>query len=180
MNRPAIVSRPVLMALSVIALIVIAALLLMPSAATDELPPAQVNADSVTPQEGCELLQTLSYSRCGHIVTRRVTAPAELLGQSLADVEALYPEWRITEFAPKLIKMEKQPQLFCPDHLVLMPDGAGMLCVFENKYGDALALVNELNIAARDLPAAAQEDVETGMGFDTAEEMEQWLESVES
>ena len=76
--------------------------------------------------------------------------------------------------------MEQQISLFCPDHMVLMPDSAGMLCVFENKYGDALALVNELNIAVSSLPAAAQEDVEMGLGFDSPEEMEMWLESVES
>ena len=55
-----------------------------------------------------------------------------------------------------------------------------MLCVFQNKYGDSLALLNELNIPVKDLPAAAQEDVAFGLGFATAEELDQWLESVES
>ena len=39
------------------------------------------------------------------------------------------------------------------------------------------ALILLITIA---LPAAAQEDVEMGLGFDTPEEMEMWLESVES
>lgn len=175
-------SRPLMTALGVMALLAAAALLLTPSAATDSLPPAEAvdQAQGITPEEGCELLQTLSYTRCEHTVVRRVTAPTELYGKTLPEVEALYPEWRITEFAAKQIKMEKHLQLFCPDHMVLMPDGAGMLCVFENKYGDALALVNELGIAVKDLPAAAQEDVEPGLGFSTAEELEMWLESVES
>ena len=76
--------------------------------------------------------------------------------------------------------MEQHLQMYCPDHMVLMPDGAGMLCVFENKYGDALALVKELNIPLKSLPAAAQEDVQPGLGFSTPEELEMWLESVES
>ena len=76
--------------------------------------------------------------------------------------------------------MEQHLQMYCPDHMVLMPDGAGMLCVFENKYGDALSLVKELSIPLKSLPAAAQEDVEHGLGFSTPEEMEMWLESVES
>lgn len=173
-------SRPLLMTLGVIALLIAAALLLTPSSATDELPPAQVSAESITPQEGCELLQTLTYTRCEHTVIRRLTAPAEIYGQSLDDVQSLYPTWRITEFSAAQIKMEQHLQLFCPDHMVLMPDGAGMLCVFENKYGDALALVNELNIPVNSLPAAAQEEVEMGLGFSTAEELDMWLESVES
>lgn len=175
-------SRPLLMAFGALALLAAAILLLTPSAATDDLPPAEAagQAESITPQEGCELIQTLTYTRCEHTVVRRVTAPVEVQGQPLAEVEALYPAWRITEFGAKQIKMEQNLQLYCPDHMVLMPDGAGMLCVFENKYGDALALVNELNIPVKNLPAAAQEEVALGLGFSTAEEMEMWLESVES
>ena len=130
--------------------------------------------------EGCELLQTLTYTRCEHVVTRRVTAPAELYGKTLDEVAALYPEWRITEFGASLIKMEQQPDMFCPDHMVLMPNGAGVLCVFQNKYGDGLALVNELDLELSALPSAIQEDLRHGMGFSTLAELEQWLESVES
>ncbi len=165
-------------------LAIAAATLLIPdrSTAPGELPPAQAvdAADGPTVQEGCELLQTLTYTRCEHVVTRRVTAPPELYGKTLAQVEALYPEWRVTEFAPKLIKMEQQPDIYCPDHMVLMPNGAGVLCVFENKYGDALALVNELDLELSALPSAVQEELRHGKGFSTLSELEQWLESVES
>lgn len=167
-------------------LAIAAATLLLPGSATapDELPPAQaVDAgDATRVAEGCELLQTLTYTRCEHVVTRRVTAPAELYGKTLDEVAALYPEWRITEFGASLIKMEQQPDMFCPDHMVLMPNGAGVLCVFQNKYGDGLALVNELDLELSALPSAIQEDLRhgMGMGFSTLAELEQWLESVES
>ena len=46
--------------------------------------------------------------------------------------------------------------------------------------GDALALVKELDLPLTALPAAGQEDVEQGMGFSTLEELEQWLENMES
>ena len=160
------------------------AILLMPSAATapSDEPPAQAAgaADAQAVAEGCELLQTLTYTRCEHVVTRRVTAPVELYGKTLEDVGALYPEWRVTEFAPTLIKMEQQPDIFCPDHMVLMPNGAGVLCVFENKYGDALALVSELALSLDSLPSAVQEELQRGVGFDSLTELEQWLESAES
>ena len=165
-------------------LAIAAATLLLPSGSTapGELPPAQAvdAADQVRVEEGCELLQTLTYTRCEHVVTRRVTAPAELYGKTLAEVEALYPEWRITEFGAKLIKMEQQPDMYCPDHMVLMPNGAGMLCVFENKYGDALALVNELDLELSSLPSAVQEDLRHRVGFSSLAGLEQWLKSVES
>ena len=61
-----------------------------------------------------------------------------------------------------------------------MPDGAGVLCVFQNKYGDALALVSELDLELSSLPAAIQEELRVGIGFSTLAELEEWLESVES
>ena len=172
-------SKAWLMALGTLALLAAAAaVLLVPS--PSPLPNQQASAERTTLEEGSELLQTLTYTRCEHTVTRRLTAPVELYGKTMEETAALYPEWRITEFSPKMVKMDRQPDLFCPDHMVLMPNGAGYLCVFENRYGDALALVRELELEVKNLPSAAQEEVEEGIGFSTAAEMEQWLESVES
>ena len=183
MNEKRFSLRPLMLALIVLPVLILVSLLLIPqSTAADDQPPAS-EAGSV-PQpvlaSGCELLQTFTYSRCEHTVTRRVTAPAELVGKNLREVEALYPEWRVTAIAPALVTMEQRPELFCPDHLVVMPGDGGKACVFENKYGDALALVRELEVTLDQLPAAVREEIEHGIGFSTAEELEMWLESVES
>ena len=172
-------SKAWLMALGTLALLAAAAaVLLVPS--PSPRPNQQASAERTTRAEGSELLQTLTYTRCEHTVTRRLTAPVELYGKTMEETAALYPEWRITEFSAVMVRMERQPDMFCPDHMVLMPNGAGYLCVFENRYGDALALVRELELEVKNLPSAAQEEVEEGIGFSTAAEMEQWLESVES
>lgn len=141
---------------------------------------ARVSADRAAVEEGCELLQTIRYTRCEHTVHRRMAAPVELYGKTLEEVSALYPEWQMTAFSPKEISMEQELPLFCPEHTVLMPDGAGYVCVFENRYGDAMALVRQLSIEVKDLPAAAREEVEMGKGFSSPEELDAWLESVES
>lgn len=170
--------RAWLMALCTAALLAAAAAVSLPHPA--ETPDAQASAERLTLEEDSELLQTLTYTRCEHTVTRRLTAPVELYGKTMEETAALYPEWRITEFSPKLVKMERQPDLFCPDHMVLMPNGAGYLCVFENKYGDALALVKELDQPVSELPDAVQQEVRAGMGFDTVEALEKWLEGADS
>lgn len=167
-----------MMALGAAVLIAASAVVITPE--KSDAPGAQASAERQTLEEGSELWQTLTYTRCEHTVTRRLTAPVELYGKGMDEVAALYPEWRITEFSPKQVKMDRQPDMFCPDHMVLMPNGAGYLCVFENKYGDALALVRELEVEMKHLPAAAQEEAEAGIGFSTVEELEQWLEGAES
>ncbi len=175
----------VLMGIAAI-LLLAAAMLLVPTnpgiAPTPTPTPANQAAagNTLRVAEGCELLQTLSYTRCEHTITRRVAAPTELYGKTLAETGPLYEEWQITEFAPKEIRMSQQPDLYCPDHMVLMPNEIGILCVFQNKYGDALALVDELQTELGALPAAMQEEARRGIGFATLSELEQWLESAES
>ena len=185
MNEKRYFLRPVLFGLILSAVLIVLGAVYLSSSGTTadgELPPASeagaVGETVLAP--GSELMQTFTYTRCEHTVTRRVTAPAELHGKNLREVEALYPEWRVTAFSPTLVTMEQRPEIFCPDHLVVMSDASGRVCVFENKYGDALALVRELELTLSRLPAAVQEEVEYGVGFSTAEELEMWLESVES
>lgn len=173
--------NPRALALGAAVLAAAAALLMLPAQGeAPQMENAQVSADRITLSEESEIFQTLTYTRCEHTVTRRVTAPVEVYGKTLDEVAALYPEWRITEFSPVMVKMERTPELFCPDHMVVMPDGAGYLCVYENKYGEAMAQVRELGIPLSSMPAAAQEEARCGVGFSTKEELEMWLESVES
>lgn len=81
-------------------LIAVAAALLWPS---ESLAPAQEEqtqsaaADQAARlEDGAELFQRFTYTRCDHVVTRRVTAPVELYGKTLEEAQPLYPEWRIT------------------------------------------------------------------------------------
>ena len=96
-------------------LIAVAAALLWPS---ESLAPAQEEqtqsaaADQAARlEDGAELFQRFTYTRCDHVVTRRVTAPVELYGKTLEEAQPLYPEWRITEFSPKALRMERQVPL---------------------------------------------------------------------
>ena len=78
------------------------------------------------------------------------------------------------------VVMEQTMALHCPQHVVLMPDESGMLCVFQNRYGDALALVKELDLLLTELPDNVQQAVRHGKGFDTIEALEKWLEGSDS
>ena len=61
-----------------------------------------------------------------------------------------------------------------------MSDGAGVLGVYENKYGDGYALRSQLDIPLTDLPETVRETVHLGVGFATTQEIESWLETLES
>ena len=113
-------------------------------------------------------------------MTRRQNLPSELIGQGRETVEAAYDQWRITEFSPRQITMEQQLDMYCSQHMVIMPDETGVLGIFENKYGDALAYVRSLETRLDALPEALQEEIRLGKGFNTLAELEQWMENAES
>ena len=164
-----------------LALLLIVAL--VPKGTVDDQPPAaaQVRSDAqLTANADCQLIQHMTYTPCGHSLTRRMTIPAELAGQTREALSAAYDAWQITSFASAEVVMEQALPFYCPDHVVLMPDEGGMLCVFQNKYGDALALVKELNLLISELPDDVQQTVRQGKGFDTMEALEKWLEGADS
>ena len=151
------------------------------SAPETEQPAAQAGVDAAALlAEDCQLIQHMTYAPCGHELTRRMALPAELVGKGRADLEAAYDLWQVTGYAPTEVTMEQALNLYCPEHLVLMPDDSGMLCIFRNRYGDALGLVSELNIPLTELPDAIQEELRPGKGFSTQEELDAWLEATES
>ena len=183
--RPTIDRRQLLTGSAMLAgLMLLLIVALVPKSTVDDpVPPeaAQVRSDTQqTTNADCQLIQHMTYAPCGHELTRRQVIPAELAGKNREAVSAAYDTWTITSFASAEVVMEQTLSLYCPEHVVLMPDEGGMLCVFQNKYGDALALVKELDLLLTELPDDAQQAVRTGTGFATIEELEQWLEGVES
>lgn len=142
---------------------------------------AQTNLDAAQALSAdCAVIQQMTYAPCGHQVTRRTALPGELAGKGRADLTAAYSAWQVTAFSSSEVSMSQTLDMYCPQHIVLMPDEGGMLCAWQNKYGDGLALVKELGVAASDLPDDAQSKARQGKAFDTLDALEQWLESVES
>lgn len=139
-----------------------------------------VSSNRENVEEGCILMQTIRYARCGHEVTRRVEADKEYKGCTLEQMQQAFADWSITSFSPTEIVMDCTQPMYCPDHLVVMPDGAGVLGVYENVYGDGYALKTQLDTPLSTLPDTVRETVHLGVGFASAKEIEQWLEGFES
>ncbi len=181
--RPTIDRRQLLtggaMLLGLALLLIVA---LVPKSTVDDVPDAaQVRSDAqMTTNADCQIIQHMTYSPCGHDLTRRQLIPTELAGQNREALSAAYDAWQITSFASAEVVMEQTLPLYCPEHVVLLPDESGMLCVFQNKYGDALALVKQLDLLLTELPDEVQQSVRSGLGFASIEELEKWLEGADS
>jgi len=128
---------------------------------------------------GAILDQTIAYLPCGHAVQRRVEAPAEWAGLDRKGLEKALPDYRITAFSGKEAAMQRELNIFCPDHWVLMPDAQGELCIWQNQLGEEMVRLRALGIAVEDLPESEQNSLRAGKGFSSAEELEGWLEGVD-
>lgn len=133
-----------------------------------------------TVSENCQLVQTIHYTRCGHEVTRRIAADKEHRGANLKQMQEAFSDWSITSFAAEEIVMSCSKALYCPDHLVVMPDGAGVLGVYYNEFGDGYSLQKQLEVPVGDLGDEMMESIHLGMSFQTMQEIESWLETLES
>ncbi len=154
---------------------------LVPRTTTDDPDTAQVQSDTqMTTAVDCQLIQHMTFTPCGHELTRRQAIPPELSGKGRAEVSAAYDRWQVTSFGAKEVVMEQSVAIFCPEHMVLMPDESGMLCIFQNRYGDALGLVRETGVPLNELGEQTQQEVRQGKGFDTIEAAEKWLEGASS
>lgn len=151
------------------------------SASAPEPDAAQAGGESsVTLSADCAVVQHITYAPCGHDLTRRQALPPELAGKTRADLEAAYDAWQVTSFSSTEVAMEQNLDMYCPEHMILMPDDSGMLCIFQNKYGDALALVEALDLPLSELPDSYQEEIRPGKGFPTQDELALWLEAADS
>lgn len=142
---------------------------------------AQTTAqEKQTVEQDCQLVQTIHYTRCGHEITRRLAADKEYAGATLSQMQEAFADWSITSYAPSEIVMSCSLPLYCPEHLVVMPDGAGVLGVYYNEYGDAYALKKQLEVPISDLAEEMLETIHLGLPFATMQEIESWLETLES
>lgn len=126
----------------------------------------------------CAVIQTMGFSRCGHSVTRRVNAPAALVGGDFAAVQSYYDLWQIEACTPEQITMSREIPLYCPMHQVLAVNEAGEIVLTHNAYGDGMAVVTTYPLSVDDLSPDAREALLAGKGFASREEAETWLASV--
>lgn len=168
-------------ALCAVAVLMIAGL--TPARSVTDAPQLLAQADTsstVTLAGDCVLLQHMTFVPCGHEITRREALPNDLVGKTRTELEDAYDLWRVTSFETHEVRMEQQLSMYCPEHLVLMPDESGLLCVWQNTYGDALSLQRELQLPISDFDDETQSLLRSGLGFDSDEALSSWLENAES
>ena len=136
---------------------------------------ASVAGEGQRIQSNCQIIQTMAFSRCGHSVTRRVSAPENLVGADFSAVRAYYDMWSIDGFSPENVTMRREIDLYCPMHAVLSVNEAGEAVLTRNVYGDGMAVEKTYALTLNDFSPEDRQALLRGIGFDSREEAEGWL-----
>ncbi len=140
-------------------------------------PAASVAGDGQRMQRSCQIIQTMAFSRCGHSVTRRVSVPEILVGEDFSAAQDYYEIWNVESFSPENVTMRREIDLYCPMHAVLSVNEAGEAVLTRNVYGDGMAVEKAYPLTLTDFEPEDRQALLRGMGFDSKEEAEGWLES---
>ena len=140
-------------------------------------PAAAVSDSGSRVLAGCEIVQTMGFSRCGHSVTRRTAAPSGVVGADFAQTQAYYSLWQIQRFSPDRVEMAREIGLFCPMHRVLSVNEAGEIVLTRNVYGDGMAVDRVLDARIGDFDEETGRKLLAGLGFDSEEDAEAWLQA---
>ncbi len=139
-------------------------------------PAASVAGDGQRMDGNCQIIQTMAFSRCGHSVTRRVFAPEALAGADFSAALTYYEAWNILDFSPENVTMRREIDLYCPMHAVLSVNEAGEAVLTRNVYGDGMAVEKTYALTLSDFTTEDRQALLRGIGFDSKEEAEAWLE----
>ena len=146
------------------------------AARQETLPPvSSVSETGERIAPGCEIIQTMGFSRCGHSVTRRISAPDNVAGMQFSQAREYYSLWQIEEFSREKMTMRREIPLFCPAHEVLCVNEAGEVALCRNVYGDGMAAVKASGRQLAEFDEADQAALLLGLGFDSREQAEAWL-----
>lgn len=127
---------------------------------------------------------TLHYAPCGHSVQRRERLPASLTGLSRGAFEAaledVIPGAAVTGFSSAEVDISLSADIPCPLHWVLRAGEDGLLCVLQNRNGEALEIVRRTDVQTARVDEAERAALLEGMIFDDVQALEGYLEGVSS
>ena len=121
-----------------------------------------------------------SFSLCGHALSQQMTG-GPLEGKTKQDILGMYPDAKIEEFSKERVVINRELDSYCPKHYVLYIDDNGKLCYSQTDSTDyTKQLVTTLTFDVSSLPDEVKNDLDEGLVFDSLEEINAYLEDVES
>ncbi|MDL2258070.1 hypothetical protein LJC42_02790 [Eubacteriales bacterium OttesenSCG-928-K08] len=141
-------------------------------------PVGQIGQVSILPTTQVEIRYT--FLLCGHEL-EEVEIDGSLTGCTLNEVYTRLPDARVVRLDAERAIIERELECYCPKHYVLYLNGEDALCVSHTDETDlGEENVQTLNYDCSALPFDVISELEMGLVFDGLEQINAYLEDVES
>lgn len=145
--------------------------------ATPEADPASALEPVVAP--GCKMTWATNFTMCGHSI-EETRAERDLIGLTKAQVAAAVKAWTLESFSHDELKFGRSADMYCPDHLLLKGTDKGLGVYKTDLNTLELTEIMKFTLDISHLDRNVQADLEKGMPFDDLEEIEGYIENLES
>ena len=139
-----------------------------------EVPPIEVITKDT------QLVFEKRYISCGHKRVEERQARDNEIGLSLQSIALRFPEWSIADYTTERIVFTKEVNDFCPGHFVLKDRDGVVVIYMPSEAGDEYKSVEETQISTDALPPDVQSEIRKGLILDTLEDVEHFMENLES
>lgn len=130
--------------------------------------------------ENCQIETRYTYTLCSHIKTSKQKVSAEDIGLTENEFRQKHSEFTVETFASDKIIITKKFDQYCDEHFILQEQN-GEVHVMKNEPGTAdLKSIMKVDISIETLTESEMERLKFGRVFSTLEEIEEYIESVES
>lgn len=119
------------------------------------------------------------YKKCGHEYVTFISD--DVLGMTRSELEEKYKDYEIAIMTSETVRFVRTIDGYCPSHFLLKTLGDNVLCVMRtDPETHTLTQVKEFPFDLDSLDAGVLEQLKAGMVFDTEDEINAFLEDIES
>ena len=123
---------------------------------------------------------TYQFSGCTHRVEREPDA-LPYVGQTQEEFQKEFPDAMIDSFSAADVQLSWVRVGACPEHVMLKADDLGQLHIYQaNRETLEIESIQTLSLYAASFDAETAEELYEGIVFDTADQVNGYLESAES
>lgn len=147
---------------------------------TPEQSDVPAGADDTRIEKGASVDWDYEYRMCGHHIYLHCEAGESMVGLKFSELQASNPNVRIVSFEPKKLQLKMSFDCYCPRHYIL------------RRYRDELALFRtvlgtpeqevclKVPVLFSRINKDEQQVLETGKLFDSLEDIQHYLEGLET
>lgn len=140
---------------------------------------APAGADNARVKEGAQVNWDYEYTMCAHHIYVKSAADNKIVGLSITQLQATFPDIRIVSFDPDKLTLHIAFNCYCPDHYILR-HYKDQLAVYKTiPYTGDQEVYIEVPIQFNGIDGEEQKVLETGKVFDNIEDLESYLENID-